>query len=80
MGEMSIGDLLLLLADEIKQRIEHKYLIVFAYLLAKRVFVATPHEGASELAAFVAELLRHNGHPRAIQNVAIDRAAPILKA
>ena len=57
----------------------HNYLTVFADLLAKRVLFATPGKDASVWEAFAAELLRHNGHPKAIQYVAIDMSAAYIK-
>jgi transposase len=66
-------------ADEINRRKGHNYLTVFADLLAKRVLFATPGKDASVWEAFAAELLRHNGHPKAIQYVAIDMSAAYIK-
>jgi transposase len=57
----------------------HNYLTVFADLVAKRVLFATPGKDASVWEAFAAELLRHNGHPKAIQHVAIDMSAAYAK-
>ena len=66
-------------ADEMNRRKGHNYLTVFADLLAKRVLFATPGKDAWVWAAFAAELLRHNGHPKAIQHVAIDMSAAYTK-
>ncbi len=55
------------------------YLTVFADLLAKRVLFGTPGKDASVWEAFAAELLRHNGHPKAIQYVAIDISPAYIK-
>lgn len=52
----------------------HKCLTVLA-LMAKRVLFATPGKDGPDWAAFPAELLRHNGHPKTIQHVAIDMSA-----
>ena len=65
--------------DEMNRRKGHNYLTVFADLLAKRVLFATPGKDASVWEAFAAELLRHNGHPKAIQYVAIDMSAAYIK-
>ena len=62
-------------ADEMNRRKGHNYMTVFADLLAKRVLFATPGKDASVWAAFAAEFLRHNGHPKAVQNVTIDMIA-----
>jgi transposase len=48
---------------------------VFADLIAKRVLFATPERDASFCQTFAQELLRHNGHPKATQHVAIDMSA-----
>ncbi len=61
------------------RRKEHNYLTVFADLAAKRVLFATPGKDASVWAAFAEELLRHNGHPKAIQHMAIDMSAAYTK-
>ncbi len=66
-------------ADEMNRRKGHNYLTVFADLAAKRVLLATPGKDASVWAAFAAELLRHNGHPKAIQHVAVDMSAASTK-
>ncbi len=52
---------------------------VGADLLAKRELFATPSKDASVWEAFAAELLRHNGHPKAIRRVAIDMSAAYTK-
>ena len=75
---MSFENVVWMGADEMNRRERHNYLTVFADLLAKRVISATPGKDASVWEAFAAELLRHNGHPKAIQHLAIDmRIAPI---
>jgi len=66
-------------ADEMNRRKGHNYLTVFADLLAKRVLFATAGKDASVWEAFAAELLRHNGHPKAIRRVAIDMSAAYTK-
>jgi len=66
-------------ADEMNRRKGHNYLTVFADLLTKRVLFATPGKDASVWEAFAAELLRHNGHPKAIQYVAIDMSPAYIK-
>ncbi len=66
-------------ANEMNRRKGHNYLTVFADLLAKRVLFATPGKDASVWEAFAAELLRHNGHPKAIRRVAIDKSPAYTK-
>jgi transposase len=57
----------------------HNYLRVCADFVAKRVLFATPGKDASVWAAFAAELLWHNSHPKAIQYLAIDMSAAYNK-
>jgi hypothetical protein len=57
-------------ADEMNRRIGHNSLEVLANLVAKKFHFATPGKDASVWAAFAAELLRHNGHPKVIQHLA----------
>ena len=59
-------------ADEMNRRKGHNYLTVFADLMTKRVLFATPGKDASVWAAFAAELLRYDEHPKAIQHVTRD--------
>jgi hypothetical protein len=40
---------------------------------------ATPGKDASVWAAFAAEMMRHNGHPKAVQHLAIDMSAAYAK-
>jgi transposase len=61
------------------RRNEHNYPTVFADLMTKRVHFARRCLDASVWEAFAAELLRHNGHPKAIQHVAIDMSAAYAK-
>jgi transposase len=66
-------------ADEMNRRKEQNYLTVFADLVAKRVLLATPGKDASVWEAFAGELLRHNGHPKAIRYAAIDMSVAYIK-
>jgi transposase len=66
-------------ADEMNRSKGHNYRTVFADLMTKRVLFATPGKDASVWAAFAAKLLRHSGHPKAIQHVAIDMSAAYTK-
>ncbi len=75
----SFGNVVWVGADEMNRRKGHNYLTVFADLMIKRGLFATPGKDASVCAAFAAELLRHNGHPKAIQHVAIDMSAAYAK-
>ena len=66
-------------ADEVSRRERRNYLTVFADLLDKRVLFVTPGKDVSVWEAFAAELLRHNGQPKAIRRVAIDMSAAYTK-
>jgi transposase len=58
--------------DELSVRKGHQYVSVFCDLIGKRVLFATPGKDKAVWQSFVAELGRHNGHPRAITEVSID--------
>ena len=53
----------------------HNYLTVIADLIANRVLFATAGKDASVWREFVEKLLRTNGHPKAIQHLAIYMSA-----
>ena len=66
-------------ADKLNRRKGYNSLTVFADLIATRGLAATPVKDASVWEAFAAKLLRHNGHPKAIQYVDIDMSAAYTK-
>jgi len=66
-------------ADEMNRKKGHNYLTVFVDLEAKRVLLAVEGKDASVWERFAAELLRHNGHPKAITQVAIDMSPAYMK-
>lgn len=66
-------------ADEMNRRKGHNYLTVFADLEAKRVLLAVEGKDASVWERFAAELGKHNGHPRAITQIAIDMSPAYKK-
>ena len=66
-------------AAEMNRCKRHNDLMEFVDLLAKRVLFATPGKDAAVWEAFAAELLRHNGHPKAIRRVAIDMSTAYTK-
>ena len=76
---LSFSNLICVGADEINRREGHNYLTVFADLMAKRVLFATHGNDTSVWEAFADELLRHNGHPKAIQDVGIDLNAAYIR-
>jgi transposase len=66
-------------ADEMNRRKGHNYLTVFADLQARRVLLAVEGKDASVWERFADELLKHNGHPKAITQVAIDMSPAYQK-
>jgi len=65
--------------DEMNRRKGHEYLTVFADLLERRVLFATEGKDHTTFTAFVEELMRHNEHPHAIEQVAMDLSAAYRK-
>jgi transposase len=57
----------------------HNYSAVFADLMTNRVLFATPGEDSAVWEASAAEMLRHNGHPNAMQYVAINMSSAYPK-
>jgi transposase len=66
-------------ADEMNRRKGHNYLTVFADLEAKRVLLAVEGKDAGTWERFVEQLLAHNGHPKAITQVAIDMSPAYIR-
>jgi len=66
-------------ADEMNRRKGHNYVTVFADLVHKRVLFGTEGKDASVWASFAQELQAHNGHPKAITQVAIDMSKAYRK-
>lgn len=66
-------------ADEMNCRKGHHYLTVFADLLKRRVIFATEGKDHTTFKAFVEALLKHNGHPKAITQAAIDMSPAYQK-
>lgn len=66
-------------ADEMNRRKGHNYLTVFADLEARRVLLAVEGKDAGTWKEFAQEMVRHNGHPKAITQVAIDMSAAYIK-
>ena len=65
--------------DEMNCRKGHDYLSVFADLVEKRVIFATEGKDAATFRAFIQALSEHNGHPKAITQVAIDMSPAYQK-
>lgn len=66
-------------ADEMNRRKGHDYLTVFVDLEAKRVLLAVEGKDAGVWERFAQQLLAHNGHPKAITQVAIDMSPAYVK-
>lgn len=66
-------------ADEMNRKKGHNYLTVFVDLQAKRVLLAVEGKDAGVWERFAEELGRHNGHPKAIRQVAIDMSPAYIK-
>lgn len=66
-------------ADEMNRKKGHNYLTVFVDLEAKRVLLAVEGKDAGTWERFAEQLGRHNGHPKAITQVAIDMSPAYSK-
>jgi transposase len=66
-------------ADEMNRKKGHNYLTVFVDLEAKRVLLAVEGKDAGVWERFAQQLLAHNGHPKAITQVAIDMSPAYIK-
>lgn len=66
-------------ADEMNRKKGHNYLTVFVDLEAKRVLLAVEGKDAGVWERFAEELGNHNGHPRAITQIAIDMSPAYQK-
>ena len=66
-------------ADEMNRKKGHNYLTVFVDLEAKRVLLAVEGKDAGTWERFADQLVAHNGHPKAITQVAIDMSPAYIK-
>jgi len=78
-AELSWEEVIWVGADEMNRRKGHNYLTVFVDLVAKRVLLAVEGKGADTWERFAEQLLAHNGHPKAITQVAIDMSPAYRK-
>jgi transposase len=78
-AQLSWEDVVWIGADEMNRRKGHNYLTVFVDLVAKRVLLAVEGKGAEVWEQFVQQLAAHNGHPRAITQVAIDMSPAYIR-
>lgn len=77
--DLSWEDVVWVGADEMNRRKGHNYLTVFADLKAKRVLLAVEGKDSSVWERFAEQLLAHNGHPKAITQIAIDMSPAYIK-
>jgi len=76
---LDLSELVSLGVDEMSSRKGHNYLSVFADLVERRVVFATEGKDHTTFERFCEDLLRHNGHPKAITQVAVDLSAAYQK-
>lgn len=76
---LEMDDVIWVGADEMNRRKGHNYVTVFADLKNKRVIFATEGKGSDTWEAFADELLKHNGHPKAVLQAAIDMSPAYIK-
>lgn len=76
---LDLSEVVSLGVDEMSARKGHHYLTVFADLVGRRVIFATEGKDHSTFERFCEDLLAHNGHPKAITQVAIDMSAAYQK-
>jgi len=76
---LDLSELVHVGVDEMNCRKGHDYLTVFADLVNKRVVFATEGKDHSTFTRFVEEILKHNGHPKAITAVAMDMSKAYQK-
>src|SRR5208283_5240194 len=66
-------------ADEMNRKKGHNYITVFADLAERRVLFGTEGKDAGVWERFAQELQAHNGHPKAVTQVAIDMSPAFIK-
>ena len=71
-GALDLSEVTQLGVDELSARKGHDYLTVFADLVKRRVVFATEGKDHTTFERFAEEILKHNGHPQAIQAIAMD--------
>ena len=77
--EEPLSELVHLGVDELSCRKGHDYLSVFADLVKRRVVFATEGKDHTTFERFAEEILKHNGHPKAITQVAMDLSGAYTK-
>ena len=78
-SELSWENVVWVGADEMNRKKGHNYLTVFVDLQAKRVLLAVEGKDAGVWERFADELFQHNGHPKAITQIAIDMSPAYAK-
>jgi transposase len=78
-SELSWENVIWVGADEMNRKKGHNYLTVFVDLVAKRVLLAAEGKDAETWERFAEQLLKHNGHPKAITQIAIDMSPAYQK-
>jgi transposase len=76
---LDLSELVHLGVDEMSCRKGREYLTVFADLVNKRVVFATEGKDHTTFQRFAEEILKHNGHPKAIAAVAMDMSKAYRK-
>jgi transposase len=76
---LDLSELVHVGVDEMSCRKGHNYLTVFADLVNKRVVFATEGKDHATFERFAQEILKHNGHPKAITAVAMDMSKAYQK-
>src|SRR5439155_21325915 len=77
-AELSWENVVWVGADAMNRKKGHHYLTVFVDLEAKRVLLAVEGKDAGTWERFAEQLGQHNGHPKAIRQVAIDMSPAYL--
>ena len=65
--------------DELAARKGHKYLTIFADMVAKRALYAVPGRDSATWKQFVKELKKHSGNRKKIKCVSMDMSVPYQK-
>jgi transposase len=78
-SELSWENVVWVGADEMNRKKGHNFLTVFVDLQAKRVLLAVAGKDAGVWERFADELFAHNGHPKAIPQIAIDMSPAYAK-
>ncbi len=66
-------------ADEMNRKKGHNYITVFADLLQRRVLFGVEGKDAEVWNKFAREMALHNGHPKAVTQVAIDMSPAYMR-